>query len=170
MSVAFSVSAQGYQWSGGAWAATENAYIGRNLYMTGFSFTPTENLRQITITFSVDAANSDVRCSMDYPGAGPGSSGTDTVLAAGSNTVTRDGSFAKGQSYTLWVWGTGGFWSSLVRSCSGTGEEAPAEEDGLARVYSGGAWSEYEARICAGGAWAQYEPHVYYNGEWRKMA
>lgn len=170
MSFAFSVSAQGYQWSGGAWVPTESAYIGRNLYMTGFSFTPSKDLRQITITFSVDVANSDARYSTEYPGSGPGASGTDAVLTAGSNSITVNGSFAKEQSHTLWVWGTGGFWSSYVQSCSGTGEEAPAAENGLARVRSGGAWEKYEAHVRSGGAWAAYEPYVYYNGEWRKMA
>lgn len=175
MSISLRVSKQGYQWrSGIGWEATQDAYIGKGsfFYMTGFSFTPSRALQQISITFRVTPGNSAVRYSMVYPGTGSGASGTDIALSDGENTITVTGEFAQGQSYTLWVWGTGGSWSSYVSSCSGTGEEPPpppVEDDGLARVYGNGAWNKYEAKLRVNGQWASYEPYVWYNGQWRKM-
>lgn len=130
-----SVTKQGYQWqySGSSyqWVTDRNTYIGFFNYtsgvrfhkMTAFTVTPTEDMKSITLTFSMEAGNIPAKWSTTKP-ANYTSSGTSITLATGTNAITITGSYKANTAYTIWVWGTatsGNYIYKKVTSCSATG-------------------------------------------------
>ena len=138
-----SVTKQGYQWKYTdatktyQWVTESNTYIGFYNYaggvryhkMTAFTVTPTEDMKSITLTFTMEAGDIPAKWSMTKP-ASYTSSGTSVTLVTGANTIAISGSYKANTSYTIWVWGTavkGNYIYKKVTSCSAIGVRAGLE-------------------------------------------
>lgn len=172
--MSITVTKQGWQHHSGTWNSVSGTYIGREDYshfdMTEFIVTPDKTYSSVTLTF---AGSGVTGLAAKWGRSKPDDAwtGGTAITTGSSNSITVTGTFTAGQSFSIFVWSSiNTYQTTTVGSASATGvEPTPVEDDGVARVRSGGNWGKYEVKLRHNGSWGSYEPYVRYNGQWRKM-